>query len=102
MTARKRGFGRRVKVSSKTPLPKNWQNFLRINKNKVELFELISDYVTYIECDKIIVATKNEKAVTNDTSTNLSDVSPYNHEEADMHISLHALQVKAENYANLM
>ena len=66
-TAKERsGFGRRVKVSCKTPIPKNWQNFLRVNENKAKLFELISDYVTWIECDKIIVATKNEKAVTND------------------------------------
>ena len=43
----------------------------------------MSDYVICIECEKIIVATKNEKAVTNDTSTDLSDVSPCNHEEAD-------------------
>ena len=86
-----RGFGRWVKLSSETPIPKNWRNFFREDKNKVELFELISDYVTCIECDKIIVATKNEKAVTNDTSTDLSDVSPCNHEEADMCILLHTL-----------
>ena len=42
-TTETRGFGRRVKVSSKTPLPKNWQNFLGVNKNKVESFKLISD-----------------------------------------------------------
>ena len=49
-TAReRRGFRRRVKVSSKTPIPKNWQNFLRVNENKAELFELISAYVTCIE-----------------------------------------------------
>ena len=46
-----RGFGRRVKISSKTPIPKNWQNFLRVNENKAKLFKLISDYVTCIQCD---------------------------------------------------
>ena len=91
-TAReRREFGRRVIVSSKTPIPKNWQSFLRVNENKAELFELISDYVTCIDCDKIIVATKNEKAVTNDISTDLRDVSPCKHEEADTRILLHTL-----------
>ena len=62
------------------------------------MFELISDYVTCIECDKIIVATKNEKAVTNDASTDLTDVSPCNHEEADTHILLHTLhQIRNKN-----
>ena len=82
-TRETRGFGRRVKVSSETPIPKNQRNFLRVNKNKAELFKLISDYVTCIECDKIIVAAKNEEAVTNDTSTELNDVSTCNHEETD-------------------
>ena len=57
------------------------------------MLELISDYVTCIECDKIIVAIKNEKAVTNDTSTDLSDASPCNHEEADTRILLHTLDL---------
>ena len=86
-TARgRRGFGRRVKVSSKAPIPQNQQSFLKLNENKAELFELISDYVTCIECNKIIVATKNEKAVTDDTSTDLSDVSPCNQTRASYYI----------------
>ena len=49
------------------------------------MFELISDYVTWIECDKIIVATKNEKAVTND-------------EEVDTRILLHTLhQIRSKS-----
>ena len=50
---------------------KELAKFLRVNENKAELFKLISDYVTCIECDKIIVATKNEKVVTDDISTDL-------------------------------
>ena len=90
-TRETRGFGIRVKLSSESLVPKNWRNFLRVNENKVELFELISDYVTCVECDKIIVAMKNEKTVTNDTFTDVSDASPCNHEEADTRILLHIL-----------
>ena len=62
------------------------------------MFELISDYVTCIECDKVIVATKNEKAVTNDTSTDLSDLSPCNREEVDTRILLYTLhQIKSKS-----
>ena len=91
-TARQtRGFERSLILSFKTPIPKNWQNFLRVNENKAELFELISDYITCIDCYKIIVAAKNEKTLTNDTSTDLSDVWPCNHEEAEPCIILHIL-----------
>ena len=62
----------------------------------MELFELISDYITCIECEKIIVATKNEKALTIDTSTDLGDVSPCNHE--DTGILLHTLhQIRSKS-----
>ena len=50
------------------------------------MFKLISGYVTSIEYDNIIVAMKNEKALTSDTSTDLSDVLPCNHEELDKRI----------------
>ena len=87
-----------MKLSSETPIPKNWRSSFREDENKAELFELISGYVICIECDKIIVATKNEKAVTNDTYTDLSDVSPCNHEEADMRILLRTLyQIRSKS-----
>ena len=40
-TTRETGFGRRVHVSSKTPIPKNWPNFFRVNENKAKLFEFV-------------------------------------------------------------
>ena len=67
------------------------------------MFELISDYVACIECDKIIVATKNEKAVTNDTSTDLSNVPPCNHEEVETYILLHTLhQIRSKSIKSCM
>ena len=100
-TAREIGFGIRVKVSSETPIPRNCGNFLRVNENKAELFELSSNYVTCIECANIIVATKNEKATTNDTSTDLSDVSPCNHKEADTRILyMHYIKCACDTCSN--
>ena len=98
-TAREtRRFGRMVKISSETPIPKTWQNVLKVNENKAELFELISNYVTCIDCDRNIVETKNEKAVTNDTFTDLSDVSPCNQDIADMRLFLHTFhQIKSKS-----
>ena len=40
-TDRETGFGRRVHVSSKTSIPKDWPNFLRVNENKAKLFEFV-------------------------------------------------------------
>ena len=67
------------------------------------MFELISDYVACIEYDKIIVATKNEKAVTNYTFTDLSNVPPCNHEEVETCILLHTLhQIRSKSIKSCM
>ena len=35
-----RGFRTRIKVANTTPLPRNWKSFLRVDKNKSEVFQL--------------------------------------------------------------
>ena len=39
----KRGKGIRKHVGGKKQVPSNWQEFLRVDENKSELFHLISD-----------------------------------------------------------
>ena len=42
-TRQKRGDGKRRKVNIETKVPGNWQEFLRVDQNKEELFKLISE-----------------------------------------------------------
>ena len=46
-----RGTGRAVKVDIETKRPGDWAAFLRVDSNKTNLFELISDYLI---CNMII------------------------------------------------
>ena len=47
----KRGTGIRTLVTSRTPLPKKWNDFLRDNENKTDLFQFLSFYVQNIKSD---------------------------------------------------
>lgn len=82
-TARaKRGKGVRRRVVDSAPIPANWQNFLRVDLNKKELFSfLLKALVQSFKQDKKeLVVTDGEQVVC---------VPPCNHEEADSRMMLH-------------
>ena len=82
------GKGIRMRVLPDTRLPSNWQSFLRVDKNKEELFRFLLHKVTKLS-EGIVVATVKELAISN-SSHDLSLLSPCNHEEADTRMLLHA------------
>ena len=84
------GKGIRRRVLPDSRIPGNWQSFLRLDKNKQELFEFLSNEAINISTEKVIVSTIGEVAVTNGSS-DLSFMSPSNHEEADTRMLLHAM-----------
>jgi hypothetical protein len=78
---------RRVELSS--PVPKNWQQFLRVNENKVELFKLLNNELT-------TTATANTELILTDGPgiicipvRDSGNLAPCNHEEADSRIMVH-------------
>ena len=84
-----RGGGTRRKVTPSTPIPKNWQSFLRVDQNKEELFHLLSEQVIHIQSDeKEIYSTCDDKVYSN-TVNDLSNLMLCTHEEADNRIMLH-------------
>ena len=44
-TREKRGSGTRTRVAASTKIPKNWQEFLRVDENKTELFHYLADVI---------------------------------------------------------
>ena len=46
ITRSKRGYGGRRKVSDRNTVPANWQNFLRHEDNKSDLFHLLADKIS--------------------------------------------------------
>ncbi len=90
-TRENRGEEIRVSVRKDTPICKNFQKFMRNDRNKTELFEMISTAAINIpETESKIVATIENQVVAN-TVLDTSRVEPCNHEEADTRLLLHVL-----------
>jgi hypothetical protein len=52
-TRHERGTGAIVRVTPTTKVPGNWQDFLRVNGNKTELFHLIAEYLLTLAVDTV-------------------------------------------------
>ena len=89
-TRSKRGKGIRRRVESTSPLPSNWQAFLRIDENKVELFAYLADCISELATSKELITTKGQSVICN-KPRDLSRLCPCNHEEADTRVILHSL-----------
>jgi hypothetical protein len=87
-TRSKRGIGARQRVTGKGKIPKNWQNFLRDNSNKTELFQFLADKIVEHCTSNIVYVTRGETVVCNQ-DTVLGNLAPCNHEEADTRIFVH-------------
>ena len=79
----KRGVGDRQRVTGIGKLPRNWRTFLCDSTNKTELFEFLADKVVEQRYEKTVVVTKGSGALSNNIMTDLKELSPCNHEEAD-------------------
>jgi len=73
-------------VSGNGKLPPNWQNFMRDNDNKTELFIFLADKIVR---SKVIV-TKEDDAVSTQTIT-MEELVSCSHDEADTQIFVHAI-----------
>ena len=51
----KRGYGQKTKVTCKTLIPKDWQNFLKNRENKIQLFALLSEALARSQIDKTLL-----------------------------------------------
>lgn len=60
-TREKRGHGNRIKVSLKSRIPSSWQNFLKDDLNKQELFKLLADHLVGLDWHgKCFVVTRGQ------------------------------------------
>ena len=84
----KRGKGVRRRVDASTNIPGNWQQFLRVDANKTELFSFLAKHVVNLSTDKKLVTTDGSAVLCN-TSRDTSHLAPCDHEEADTRMMLH-------------
>ena len=87
-----------------SPIPENWEAFLRSNVNKDELFRYLSDCIHVCETGrKVSISTKDETIVS--TQNDMSDVEylqPCSHEEADTRILLHVAHCARQGLRKLL
>ena len=77
-TRSKRGSGVRRRVSGNGRLPPNWQNFMRDNDNKTELFIFLADKIAQMSARSKVIVTKEDDAVSTQT-INMEELVPCSH-----------------------
>ena len=88
-TRQKRGKGTRRRVEVKNPVSGNWQEFLRVDDNKTELFYPISERVVHENFPGLVIITRGEKVLSS-TPCDLEGLMDCTHEEADTRMFVHA------------
>ena len=94
LTREKRGIGSRTRVTGGTKIPSNWQEFLRVDDNKTELFHFLADNdaADLNVAGKSIIMTRADGINSFGLpAVDLTGIEPCNHEEADTRIMLHCL-----------
>jgi hypothetical protein len=99
-TRKKRGKGIRRRVEPYSSIPGNWQAFLRIDENKVELFEFLATRIATTETEKQIIST-HHKNVLCTQARDVAGLAPCSHEEADTRILLHVEDAVRQGYTKV-
>jgi len=100
----KRGKGVRRCVVAEAAIPRNWQNFLRVDTNKTQLFKFLSEAVLqwFNLKDKQLVITDGEEVCSKPPLSDLSSLAPCTHEEADSRMLLHASHAASHGHHKIM
>ena len=100
LTREKRGVGTRTHVDGHAKIPTTWQEFLRVDENKSELFYFLAE-TNLDESDiqgKTVIFTYNESVRVAAGCVDVSGVECCNHEEADTRIILHSYHAAGSGY----
>ncbi len=87
-TRAKRGKGVHRRVEQSSVIPGKWEEFLRIDANKVELLSFLATHLLSLDTEKELVTTHHTEVLCNHLQ-DISGMSPCTHEEADTRIILH-------------
>ena len=101
----KRGSGIKRRVMASAVLPSNWSAFLHVDDNKSELFHFLATELASVPvpADTLLVVTNGQDAICNPhESSNIDELRPCSHEEADTRMFLHAAQAAKLGYRNVL
>ena len=101
-TRKRRGKGIRHRVEGSNNLPGNWQQFLRHDANKQELFTFVARHtmrMQWIPGEKQLVATLGEDVLCNPPDDSITvALSPCTQEEDDTRMLLHTADAVRQGY----
>lgn len=100
-TRSKRGKGARRRVELSSAVPRNWQEFLRIDENKMELFSFLASNMANIDTNKHLIITLGPSVLCSNRQ-DVSAVAPCMHEEADTRILLHLQDAIQQGYSKAL
>ena len=104
-TARaKRGKGVCRRVVESAPIPKNWQDFLRVDINKTELFSFLSKELihSFDTENKEPVVTDGDRVLCVPPQQDIDALAPCNHEEADSRMLLHVAHAAKHRHHQIL
>ncbi len=96
----KRGKGVRRRVEPSSTIPRNWQQFLRIDENKMELFAYLATRLVALDTDKQVISTYHTDVLCN-KARDLSGLAPCTHEEADSRVLLHVEDATKQGHTKI-
>ena len=93
-TRAKRGTGIQRRVVGDAAIPRNWQNFLRVDSNKTELFAFLANALlkSLVQEDKQLVVTSDMEVLSKPPLPDMSSIAPCTHEETDSCMLLQPMQ----------
>ena len=85
-------------------IPRNWQNFLRVDSNKTELFAFLSNALlrSLVQEDKQLVVTSDMEVLSKPPLPDRSSIAPCTHEEADSRMLLHVAHAARNGHHKIM
>ena len=103
-TRAKRGTGIERRVVGDAAIPRNWQNFLRVDSNKTELIAFLSNVLlsAFVQEDKQLVVTNKMDVLSKPQLPDISLISPCTHEEADSRMLLHVGHAVKSGHRSIM
>ena len=101
-TRSKRGKGIRRRVNTSTNVPTNWQQFLRDEGNKIELFAFLVEHIRHILVTGKQIASTNRSEVVCIPPRDTNHLAPCNHEEADTRMILHLADAVDNGFHKIM
>ena len=99
----KRGTGARRRVLPFAMVLRNWQEFLRLDNKKKELFLFVSEQVvrTAIKGKQIIVI-RGEEVLCSPPATRRNKLSPCSHEKEDTRMMVHIADAVQDGHQSIM